>query len=150
MLLWYNLEVNTGAESLQNITMAEILTPQEGAEPTPERAPESYSEQQVERAPETKEGAAAPVGEQIYGGAALPSPSYVPQAHDEQTHQELKATPQDQQVEKLKHMAMQEGALKAVFHAKKLAVPYVTDKFHDALMDELREQLFEEGKIEKM
>jgi len=134
--------------------MAEKITPKEGFEsaesaPSPETGPQP--EQRPEQTAEQRqEGMSEHTGEQAGGGGAAPSATYVPQAQDEQVHEELKATPQDQQVAKLKHMALQEGALKAVFHAKKLSDPYVIDELHDALVDELRGQLFEDGNIEKM
>lgn len=131
--------------------MAEILTPQEGQTPTPERLPETQSEQSQEQSPETqREGAQTGSGESPAHSAAPPAANYVPQQQDEVVHEELKASPQDQQVSKLKQMALQEGALKAVFHAKKLSDPYVIDELHDALVDELRNQLIEEGKVEQL
>ena len=130
--------------------MAEILTPKERPDQASSRESGPRPEQQAEQSPEHRREGGSEHAAESSAGIVVPPAVYIPQSQDERTHDDLKATPQDQQVAKLKHMALQEGALKAIFHAKKLKSPYVIDELHDALVDELRTQLFEEGKIDRI
>lgn len=68
----------------------------------------------------------------------------------EQDYQRIAPLEKDERLEELKKMALEEGIAKAVFVAKKLEDPRLLDELHDALADELKRQLIEEGKLEQL
>ena len=45
---------------------------------------------------------------------------------------------------------MEKGVHYAVAMAKKMESAYVLDEFHDSLVDELRKELIEKGKLKKL
>jgi len=77
-------------------------------------------------------------------------PSAIPQQAIIQKAQQIKNEPKERQVELLKQMAFEKGVVEAVEVAKNLNNPYLLDEFHDALIDELYNQLVADGKIEQI
>lgn len=53
-------------------------------------------------------------------------------------------------IQELKHIALEGGLAKAVKEAKKYDDPYILDELHDALVDELKQRLLEEGQLEEL
>lgn len=56
----------------------------------------------------------------------------------------------DRQLKILVDMAFQQGIDKAVEAARASENPYLIDEFHDTLVDELRQQLVEKGKLKEV
>lgn len=61
----------------------------------------------------------------------------------------LKNLTEDRQMKMLVDLAFQQGIDKAVQAAKATGDAYLIDKFHDTLVDELRQQLIEKGKLKE-
>lgn len=53
-------------------------------------------------------------------------------------------------IENLKKLALEEGISTAVKEAKKHDDPYILDELHDALADELKQRLLQQGEVEKL
>lgn len=60
---------------------------------------------------------------------------------------EIKNLDQDKQVKVLCDLAFQKGLDYAIKTARALDNAYVLDEFHDTLIDELREQLIQKGRL---
>lgn len=96
---------------------------------------------------EVKEILKEAVSQRIQTTQSLPT---VPQQVIIQKAQQIKNEPKERQVELLKQMAFEKGIFEAVEIAKNLNNPYLLDEFHDALVDELYNQLVVDGKIEQI
>lgn len=123
-------------------------------EPTQEPSPE---EQKTEKPifPEAEEKqekiqempGAAPVQEKI---SPLPPQAVVPQSSGVALKKEdLKDLNEDRQMKILIDLAFEQGIDKAINAAKVIGDAYLIDKFHDTLVDELRQQLIEKGKLKE-
>ena len=73
----------------------------------------------------------------------MPPPAAAPKKDD------LKNLTEDRQMKILIDLAFQQGIDKAVNAAKATGDAYLIDKFHDTLVDELRQQLIERGKLKE-
>ncbi len=64
--------------------------------------------------------------------------------------EELKSLDRDRQLKILVDLAFQQGINKAVEADKATESPYLIDEFHDTLVDQLRQQLIEKGKLKEL
>jgi hypothetical protein len=67
-----------------------------------------------------------------------------------QTVQKLKDEPKERQIQLLIQMAMDKSVVEAINIARNLDNPYLLDEFHDALIDQLYDQLVEQGKLKQI
>ena len=79
-----------------------------------------------------------------------PSASEPPLAKVQQKVKQLKNLDRQNQVKALSDLAFQQGLDFAIEVAKGLDNAYVLDEFHDSLVDELRKELIEKGKLKKL
>lgn len=114
-----------------------------GAEPKIERSvlPETLLVPEVEKE-KTEE---APAQQKIEP-SVLPVPGPSPQAA---ASDDLSDASKDRQLKILVDMAFEQGIDKAVQAAKASEDPYLIDKFHDTLIDELYQKLVEKGKLKE-
>lgn len=56
----------------------------------------------------------------------------------------------DQKVDALLKVALHSGLAKATAEARKTKDPYIIDRFHDALVDELKRELIEKNKLKEL
>jgi hypothetical protein len=75
-----------------------------------------------------------------------PTPAPPPPAPKKES---LKDLNEDRQMKTLVDMAFQQGIDKAVEAARATGQAYLIDKLHDTLIDELRQQLIEKGKLKE-
>lgn len=90
----------------------------------------------------------APPPEVVTPAPAPTAPS--PAAPPPPPADELKVLDQDRQLKILVDLAFQQGLDKAVEAARATENPYLIDKFHDTLVDELRQKLIEKGKLKEL
>ena len=85
--------------------------------------------------------------------ASTPAPSPSPAPAIPRTpvpkKENLKDMDEGRQMKILTDMAFEEGIKKAVEAAKATGDAYLIDKLHDTLVDELRQQLIEKGKLKE-
>ncbi|MDD2730885.1 MAG: hypothetical protein PHW33_02040 [Candidatus Portnoybacteria bacterium] len=63
---------------------------------------------------------------------------------------QLRAMEKSQQIKALVDLAFQKGVIHSVEVARNLDNPYLIDEFHDTLIDELRKELIERGRLEEI
>ena len=107
---------------------------------SPEGAGEVKKTEQPAVAPPQKTAAPAPAPPSLAQSGAAP-----PSASDD-----LKSLDKDRQLKILVDLAFQQGINKAVEAAKATESPYLIDEFHDTLVDQLRQQLIEKGKLKEL
>ena len=105
-----------------------------------------------EKAEKIQETPAAGVTQEISKASPTPSPppSGTTQAAGAAPKKEdSRDLDKEHQLKVLVDLALQQGIEKAVASAKATGDAYLIDRFHDTLVDELRQQLIEKGKLKE-
>ncbi len=116
-----------------------------GAEPKIEKPnfPEIPVKQEIKKEiPKAGPSQEAPISAPP-AAAPMPPPVAAPKKDD------LKNLTEDRQMKILIDLAFEQGIDKAISAAKATGDAYLIDKFHDTLVDELRQQLIEKGKLKE-
>jgi len=107
--------------------------------PTKEVEPTVELDKEEPQKEEVKKEEAAPV--------TVPIP---PSSRVRKQIKSLKSLDKQSQIKSLCYLAFKKGLDFAVEVARGLNDPYVLDEFHDTLLDELRKELVEKGKLKQM
>lgn len=113
-----------------------------------------------ESAPASRERGKMPEGVGARETPTAPPPPPQPiqppsaQTGDDHLHtvklKELKTYETDKQLTALVELAFEQGLRPTIEIAKRLDEPYLLDALHDALVDELRKQLIEHGRLQEV
>ena len=121
------------------------------AAPAPVQAAKAEKAPLIELKEESKEAGVSPVQEKAKpivsyptSTTPLPSPPPAPVSED------IKDMSEDRQLKILVDLAFEKGINKAIETANATQNPYLIDKFHDTLTDELRDQLIEKKKLKEV
>ncbi len=142
-VVWYTMHMEQGEKSFKEQEIAELerlLEEKKRALGKEKGAPLEQKEMLREIVREEF----TPEREDISAASPPPAAAHThPQDADSVT--EIQALPEDQRLHALVDMVFTKGIYKAVHLTQRMNDPYLTDAFHDALVDALYEELVRRG-----